>query len=130
MNDLQITTKEYKPSVGENKILTCLSSEKEYGSISELCEDAGVDRSAWYDALKKEGFVGKILNEHQTVLYASFPGIMNKIAKQALRGSFAHQKMILEILKVYSGDNPIMNIDNRKIEIVIKNEESNTQIQE
>ena len=93
----------YTPTEAEQKILETLQSSESFNSITALCEKAGVVRDVWYDALKKQDFVAKLVENSKTLLYASFPSVITSVVKMAQRGSFAHQKMILEMLKVYQG---------------------------
>lgn len=87
----------------EQRLLKALATGKIYSTITELCQDAKVDRSVWYDAIKKDYFVFHLSEGGKAVLWATFPAIVDKIAKQAKSGSFPQQKMILEMLKVYQG---------------------------
>lgn len=107
-----LPTEIYIPLEREAKILKSLESGKPFGTITALCEDAGITRDAWYDAVKKPDFVAHLINNNKSLLYASFPTIIKKIVEQANRGSYAHQKMILEMLQVYQGDKPTVNIQN------------------
>ncbi len=72
-------------------------------SISDLCEQAKVTRQTYYNAINDEQFVKAMFQDSTGLIYASIPEIMNRILKQAKNGSFVHQKMLLEMVKLYQG---------------------------
>ena len=84
------------------KILKCLE-EKPYDSISDLCKDAGVVRNVYYDAIQSEDFVKMLFDNSSAGIYVAIPQILDKIIRQAKNGSFLHQKMLLEMMKIYQG---------------------------
>lgn len=74
-----------------------------YDSITDLCAAAKVDRGTYYDAIKDEGFVALLFQTTSGKIYKSIPKIMDKVVQQAEKGSFAHQKMLFEMMKIYQG---------------------------
>lgn len=84
------------------KLLKCLE-ERPYDSISELCKDAGVVRNVYYDAVQSEDFVKLLFDNSSAGIYVAIPQIIDKVVNQAKKGSFAHQKMLLEMMKIYQG---------------------------
>lgn len=89
-------------SPARKKLLDCLENNT-YDSIVELCNDAGVDRSVYYDAIKSDEFVKLLFDNSTAGIYVAIPKILDKIIKQAKTGSFVHQKMLLEMMKIYQG---------------------------
>jgi len=87
----------------ERKKLLKALDEGTYESITELCQVAGVSRDLYYDAIKDEQFVAALFQTTSGKIYKSIPKIMDKVVQQAERGSFAHQKMLFEMLKIYQG---------------------------
>lgn len=83
-----------------------------YRSISEVCEAAGVTRQTYYNALQNQDFVQELFKTATGSIYAAVPEIMEKIVDQARRGSFAHQKMLLEMVKFYQGVETQVNVQN------------------
>ena len=108
------------------RLLNCLEN-SEYGSVAELCRDAKVARDVYYDAVKSEEFVKILFDNSSAGIYTAIPQIITKIIKQAKAGSFVHQKMLLEMMKIYQGT-PAVAIDART-QIII-NPEQEKQIQE
>lgn len=87
----------------ERKKLLAALDEGAYDSITDLCERAGVSRDLYYDAIKDEQFVATLFQTTSGKIYKSIPKIMDKVVLQAEKGSFAHQKMLFEMLKIYQG---------------------------
>ena len=96
------------------RILECLEKQP-YGSITELCKDARVVRNVYYDAIQSEDFVKLLFNNSSAGIYVAIPQIIDKIVDQAKKGSFVHQKMLLEMMKIYQGQQPVTNIQNNII---------------
>lgn len=84
------------------RLLNILDDGNSY-SVTELCEKAQVSRKAYYDAIQDEDFVKQLFRTTSGKVYKSIPKIMDKVVQQAERGSFAHQKMLFEMLKIYQG---------------------------
>ena len=84
------------------RILDCLQK-KPYNSITDLCKDANVVRNVYYDAIQSEDFVKVLFDNSSAGIYVAIPSIINKIIEQAKDGSFIHQKMLLEMMKIYQG---------------------------
>lgn len=82
------------------KLLEVLSQGK-FDSVTDLCAAAGVTRNVYYSALKSEDFVEQLFASSTGAIYASVPTIVEKIIKQAKLGSYMHQKMLLEMVKLY-----------------------------
>lgn len=68
-------------------------------NTTELCKKVGVSRAQYYELFKSDKAFKQAVRElvDGAFLRAALP-ISHKIAEQALRGSFAHQKLILEHL--------------------------------
>jgi len=81
-------------------------------SITALCEQAKTTRQTYYNAINDEQFVKALFQDSTGLIYASIPDIISKIVKQARCGSFVHQKMLLEMVKLYQGVVPVTNIQN------------------
>lgn len=95
------------------RILKCLE-EKPYDSITDLCKDANVVRNVYYDAIKSEDFVKLLFENSSAGIYVAIPQIITKIIDQAKSGSFVHQKMLLEMMKIYQGT-PQVAIQNNTV---------------
>ena len=97
-----MTTKLYKPTKERQRLLDVLDDGVSY-SVTDLCIKAGVTRTVYYDAIKDDNFVATLFHTTSGKIYAAMPAIMAKVVKQAEKGSFAHQKMLFEMMKIYQG---------------------------
>lgn len=94
-------------------------------TITELCERANVSRQTYYNALRNEEFVKALFHASTSKIYAALPDMLEKMVKQAKNGSFAHQKLLMEVVTLYKGVQPQqVNIDNRTVNFNWANEDS------
>lgn len=111
MQTTSITTVNNLPP-GRQKLLEVLQEGK-FESVTALCEAAGVSRNVYYDAIQDESFVAQLFKSSTGLIYASIPHIVEKIVKQAKSGSYMHQKMLLEMVKLYqSGPQVAVQVNN------------------
>ena len=114
-----------KLNANQIKVLELLDDGNSY-SITELCEKAGISRTTYYTYIQDDSFVKQLFHTSTGKIYAAIPDIMTRIIKQAKAGSFAHQKMLLEMMKIYQGvPQQQVNIDNRTVNFNWQNEDSN-----
>lgn len=92
-------------------------------NVTELCEQAGVSRKAYYDAIQDEAFVKQLFQTTSGKVYKSIPKIMDKVVQQAERGSFAHQKMLFEMMKIYQGTPTVAIQNNTQVNYNFSKEE-------
>lgn len=105
----------------ERKRLLLALDEGSYSTITDLCEQAGVSRDMYYTAIKDEEFVSALFQTTSGKIYKSIPKIMDKVVQQAERGSFPHQKMLFEMMKIYQGvPQQQINVDNRSVTFEVK----------
>lgn len=94
---------EYVPTEKERIILELLlTPEHRTKSITDVCKLAGCSRTIYYDAMAKPEF--KALYEAKTkdLIKQSIGPVVNTFVREALRGSFQHGKVILEMAGLYS----------------------------
>ena len=84
------------------RLLEVLDDGNSY-SVTELCERANVNRNTYYEALKSDDFIAQLFHTSTGKIYVAIPDIVSKIVEQAKRGSFAHQKLLLEMMRLYQG---------------------------
>ena len=102
MTTLQRVT-EYQPTEAEQKLLeVLLSPEHRLKSIKDICIIAGISRMAYYRAFEKPDFQSLYKNQSKALVDQSIAPILNTFVREALRGSFQHGKVILEMAGLYS----------------------------
>jgi hypothetical protein len=101
MSDKELTTLD-AISPERKRLLDALSTGS-YDTITELCEAADTSRQTYYAALQDKAFVDELFRNTSGTIYAAIPRIMDKIVRQAKSGSILHQKMLLEMVKLYQG---------------------------
>jgi len=94
---------DYKLSDKERLILeVLLNPEYRTKSISDICKIAGCSRPTYYDAMAKPGFMAIYEQKTKELVKQSVGPILNTFVREALRGSFQHGKVILEMAGLYS----------------------------
>ena len=106
-NDISIATSqsitEYIPTEGEKRLLdVLLNPEYRTKSITDICKLAACSRFLYYDAFKKPGFQAIYKSQSKALVDQSIAPVLNTFVREALRGSFQHGKVILEMAGLYS----------------------------
>ena len=102
MTTLQTFT-EYQPTTAEVKLLEILlNPEYRTKSITEVCKIANCSRPTYYDAMAKPGFKAIYEDKTKDLIKQSIGPVVNTFVREALRGSFQHGKVILEMAGLYS----------------------------
>jgi hypothetical protein len=102
MTTLQRVT-EYYPTMAEEKLLeVLLSPEHRMKSITDICKVAGCSRVLYYSAFKKPEFQALYKSQSKALVDQSIAPVLNTFVREALRGSFQHGKVILEMAGLYS----------------------------
>jgi hypothetical protein len=94
---------EYQPTIAEQKLLEILlSPEHRTKTVTDICKLAGCSRPTYYEAMAKPEF--KALYEAKTkdLVKQAIGPVVNTFIREALRGSFQHGKVILEMAGLYS----------------------------
>jgi len=106
-NNISIITpqnsSEYQPTNKEQSLLeVMLNPDYRTKSVVEWCRLANCDRKIYYNATAKPEF--KALYEAKTkdLIKQSIGPVVNTFVREALRGSFQHGKVILEMAGLYS----------------------------
>ncbi len=93
----------YTPTVAERRLLDALlSPENRFLNVLRLCKKAGVSRPTYYLAFSKPGFVALYKEMSIRLAERVIGPVMATFADEAVRGSFQHGKVILEMAGVYS----------------------------
>jgi hypothetical protein len=94
---------EYQLTEKEKALLeVLLNPEYRTKSITDVCKIANCTRSTYYEAFSKPGF--KAIYEERTkeLIKQSIGPVVNSFVREAIRGSFQHGKVILEMAGLYS----------------------------
>ena len=94
---------EYQPTEAENRILELLlTPEHRMKSITDICKLAACSRTIYYNAFKKPEFQAIYKAQSKALVDQSIAPVLNTFVREALRGSFQHGKVILEMAGLYS----------------------------
>lgn len=95
----------YEPTAGEKKLLEILVNPEHYSkNVKTICGLAGVDRTVYYDAMKKPEFVKYYNKLVVEMMKGKVSDIMKATVKFATAFSQNHQdrKLLLEMAGVYT----------------------------
>ncbi|MDD3199342.1 MAG: hypothetical protein PHV95_09130 [Eubacteriales bacterium] len=102
MADLKNLT-EYKPTPKEESLLEVLTNpEHRMKTVTDICKIAKCDRSTYYDAFVKPGFIEIYKSRSKDLVGQAIAPVLNTFIREALRGSFQHGKVILEMADIYT----------------------------
>lgn len=94
---------EYKPTPAEKKLLeVLLNPQYRMKSIVDICRIAEINRSTYYDAFAKPGFVELYKQKSMELVKQQVAPVINAFVAEAKRGSFQHGKVLLEMADLYS----------------------------
>jgi deoxyribose-phosphate aldolase len=118
--DLQNLT-DYTPTEKENTLLeVLLNPENRMKSITDICKIANCSRQTYYEAFAKPGFVTIYESKSKELVKQSVGPVINTFVREALRGSFQHGKVILEMADMYTEKQETKINVNQKLEDFIK----------
>ena len=96
-------TNKYEPTPCEEKLLQVLANPENIGkNVTDICQIAGISRDVYYKAYKKEGFVEYQQEMCRDLVKQSLLPVVNAFTKEALKGSYNHGKIILEMANLYT----------------------------
>jgi len=94
---------DYKPSRSEKKLLEALMNPaNRLKAIVEICNIAKVSRQSYYRSFGKPEFVFYYSKQSAALVKRYIGQVMNAFIREAVRGSFQHGKVILEMAEVYA----------------------------
>jgi len=92
----------YEPTASERKLLEALlSPENRLKSVKALCQLLGMSRQAYYNAFNKPAFVAFLNEQSLSLVKQSVAPVLMAFQREAVRGSFQHGKLILQIAGFY-----------------------------
>lgn len=74
-----------------------INPEHRMKSVTDICRIAKCDRSTYYDAFAKPGFVELYKSKSMDIVKQSVAPVLNAFVREALRGSYQHGKLILNM---------------------------------
>jgi hypothetical protein len=102
-NTMLQTVTTYEMTDAEQKLLEALlNPDYRMKSITELCNVAKISRMAYYRAMGKPEFKALYKQKTKELVENSIAPVLNTFVREALRGSFQHGKVILEMAGLYS----------------------------
>lgn len=106
-NDNSLTVKQNEAistlTESEIKLLEVLTNpEYRMKSIKEICLIAGISRATYYRAFEKPEFQAIYKQQSKALVDQSIAPVLNTFVREALRGSFQHGKVLLEMAGLYS----------------------------
>lgn len=115
----------------EKKLLeVLLNPQNRMKSITDICKIAKCSRPVYYDAFSKSEFVEIYNRRSADLIKQSVAPIINTFIREALRGSFQHGKIILEMAGLYSeklgittkANNPFEGLTTEELKKLIQDE--------
>lgn len=114
---------EYCPTPKEEILLEVLiNPEYRMKSVTEICRIAKCDRSTYYDAFSKPGFVELYKSKSMDIVRQAVAPVLNAFVREALRGSFKHGKLILDMAGLVTEEQQA-RIDKLKVDATKANED-------
>ena len=93
----------YTPTLKEQDLIeVLLDPESRLLTVSARCQKAGIDRSTYYDAFKKPGFVRLYRDMCVSLISQNLGPIIRAFEKEAMKGSYNHGKVLLEMAGLYT----------------------------
>jgi hypothetical protein len=119
-NVLQCLT-EYKLSDKEMALLeVLLSPEYRMRSITDICKIAGISRPTYYSAFAKPAFREIYKQKSKELVDQAIAPVLNTFVREALRGSFQHGKVILEMAGLYSEKSELEINNNLNLNVTLE----------
>lgn len=97
MSDEQKRT-DYEPTEKEEILLeVLLNPEHRMKSVTDICKLAKCGRTLYYEAFTKPGFVELYKSKSMDLVRQAVAPVLNSFIREALRGSYQHGKLILDM---------------------------------
>jgi len=93
----------YKPTPAEEKLLAVLlNPDLVSDSVTDKCQNAGISRQTYYEAMKKPGFMELVQGFRKEMLQAEIQDLIQVGIKEAKNGSYQHWKALMEMAGEYT----------------------------
>jgi hypothetical protein len=118
--DIEQNSTKYEPTQKEKALLeVLLNPEHRMKSITDICKIAGCDRVTYYNAFAKPGFSELYKEQSKDLVRQAVAPVLNTFVREAIRGSFQHGKVILEMADVYTESSKIEHAIKVRLEDVL-----------
>lgn len=102
MAESQQNSTEYKPTQKEERLIeVLLDPANRMKSITDICGMVPCDRGTYYNAFDKPGFIELYTRKSQELAKKHLGQVMSAFVREAVRGSFQHGKVLLEMAGAY-----------------------------
>lgn len=100
---VELNRTEYQLTESEEKLLdVLLNPDYRMKSVKEVCSLAQIGRTTYYAAFNKPEFKALYKAKSRELVDNAVAPVLNTFVREALRGSFQHGKVILEMAGLYS----------------------------
>ena len=82
-------------TAGEKLLFTLSNPQNYLKNVTQICKIAKISRGQYYRLYRDEKFREQAVALARQIFASSTPAIAHKVAKEALKGSLAHQEIIL-----------------------------------
>ncbi len=111
---------EYQPTRKEAALVSVLlNPENRFLTIMKVCELAKVSRRAYYDMMAKPEFVEYYRRASAAIATRYLGPVLNAFQHSAIRGSFPHGKVLLEMAGVYTPEQKVNVEVERELEAAL-----------
>jgi len=94
---------EYEPTPAELRLLVVLEDLNNIGkSVTDISKLADISRNHYYKTMKKPEFANLLNNSAIQNMRARLAKVNESFIKEAEQGSFAHQKLLFEMVNLYT----------------------------
>lgn len=100
--DLQLCTDTGLTKKEQELLELLLNPQHRTKTVTEICKLADCSRTVYYKAFQKPEFKQKYEDEAKELVKQAIGPVVNTFIREALRGSFQHGKVILEMAGIYS----------------------------
>ena len=110
----------YSPTKAEQSLLdTLLNPENRMKNVADICKVAKIDRATYYRAFAKPEFAELYKRQSMDLVHNAVAPVLNTFVREAIRGSFQHGKVILEMADVYIESTKVEHSVTVKLEDVL-----------
>lgn len=94
---------DYEPSDTEKRLLEVLMNpENRNKSVTDICQLANISRTTYYNIFEKPEFIALKRKWEKKLISSKTTAIIHAFQREALRGSFQHGKVLLEMDDMYA----------------------------
>ena len=93
----------YEPTAAERRLLEVLiNPENRNKTVTDICQLADISRTTYYEVFDKPEFLALKRYWEKKLISSKTTAIIHAFQREAMRGSFQHGKILLEIDGLYT----------------------------